>query len=153
MYSFGGSSLNQLLGVHPDLVRVANRAIVITEQDFGVHEGLRTLATQREYVRTGVSKTMDSKHLPQSDGYSHAYDLVPYVLGKLRWEWKPIYVIARAMIISANELGVEMVWGAIWDKRVRELPIDLEGIERAVVSYQVRHPGPDFLDGPHWQKA
>ena len=50
-YKLSERSLSRLEGVHPDLVDVVKRAIEITEIDFGVSEGLRSLATQEEYVR------------------------------------------------------------------------------------------------------
>lgn len=36
---------------------------------------MRDIETQRKYLATGKSTTMNSKHLKQSDGYSHAVDL------------------------------------------------------------------------------
>lgn len=157
-YSLGAKSRTELAGVHPDLVKVVERAISLTPQDFAVHDGLRTLEEQREYVRRGVSRTMNSKHRPQADGYSHAVDLVPFVNGKLRWEWEPIYHIAAAVLRAATELAVPLRWGAIWDvpflslmpaERLREtLPATLK---KAVAAYCVRHPGPDFIDGPHYE--
>jgi peptidoglycan L-alanyl-D-glutamate endopeptidase CwlK len=78
-YSLGARSLAELEGVHPKLVEVVKRSIELTTQDFAVHDGLRTIAEQREYVRRGVSKTMNSMHMRQEDGYGHAFDLVPYI--------------------------------------------------------------------------
>lgn len=147
-YALGTKSIKNLAGVHPDLARVVKRAIQLTKQDFGVHEGLRTEATQAEYLRRGVTKTKNSKHLKQPDGYSHAVDLVPYVNGVLRWEWPLIYPIADAMRAAAVECGVMLRWGGVWDKALNELPSGLEG---AVHAYSARHPGPDFLDGPHFE--
>lgn len=54
--------------------------------DFGVHDGLRTEAKQREYVRTCASQTMDSLHRKQADGWGHAGDQLPFINGTLRWE-------------------------------------------------------------------
>lgn len=149
-YALGAKSVAHLAGVHPDLVRVVQRAIQISTQDFGVHEGMRTAETQAEYLRRGVTKTANSKHLKQPDGFSHAVDLVPYLNGVLRWEWPLIYPIAQAMREAAAECGVKLRWGAVWDKRLDELPSGLEG---AVHDYSARHPGPDFLDGPHYELA
>ena len=109
-YKLGKASLNELIGVHPDLVKVVEKAIQITAQDFGVHDGLRTLAEQQKYVASGASKTMDSRHLT-----GHAVDLVPYINGKLRWEWEPIYIIADAVRSSAKQLNVHLICGGAWD--------------------------------------
>jgi len=63
---------------------VVERATEITSVDFAVHDGLRRIEEQREYVARGVSQTMASKHLPQADGYAHAVVLVPWIGGRLR---------------------------------------------------------------------
>jgi hypothetical protein len=64
-------SRDRLQGVHPDPVRVAERAIQITTQVFRVQEGLRTRERQAELVAGGASRTMNSRHLT-----GHAVDLV-----------------------------------------------------------------------------
>lgn len=78
-YTLSKNSRAQLKGVHPDVVRVVERAIVITSQDFAVHDGLRTADEQAALVKAGASWTMKSKHLAQPDGYGHAVDLVPVI--------------------------------------------------------------------------
>jgi peptidoglycan L-alanyl-D-glutamate endopeptidase CwlK len=153
-YSLGSKSLAELNGVHPSLERVVRRAIQITKQDFSVHDGLRTEAEQREYVKRGVSTTMNSMHRKQRDGYGHAVDLVPYINGKLRWEWPPIYVIAAAVQQAAKELGVKLVWGAVWDKQLSELGDTPDSLKRSVDAYVARRKKMGkraFIDGPHFQ--
>ena len=155
-YAFGVNSKMELQGVHPDLVRVAQRAIELSEQDFSVHDGLRTKVEQQKLVAKGASKTLDSKHLVQADGYGHAVDLVPYINGKLRWEWKPIYVIAEAVREAAAEYGVKLVWGGVWDRSFGDLPKDRAGLEDAVEDYVKRRQAAGkkaFIDGPHYQLA
>lgn len=152
-FALGKTSRARLAGVHPRLVAIVERAIVLSGQDFTVFEGLRTLARQKELVRTGASKTLASQHLRQPDGFGHAVDLVPWIGGRARWEWGPIYEIARAMRAAAEELGAgdEIRWGGVWDRRLDDLPSSAEGIKAAVIAYSARHPGPDFLDGPHFE--
>ncbi len=153
-YFLGEKSRAELKGVHPDLAAVTVRAIEITKQDFGVHDGLRTKAEQREYVRRGVSKTMNSRHLKQPDGFGHAVDLVPYVNGKLRWEWEPIYEIASAVHTAANELGVKLRWGGVWDRVFNDLREGPDGLKRAVSGYVARRRAKRrsaFIDGPHYE--
>lgn len=113
-FSLGLVSRNNLNGVHPDLVEVVERAIEITEIDFRVTDGVRTIEEQRKLVKAGASKTMNSNHLPQKDGFAHAVDLVALVDGKARWDW-PLYdKIAVAMKKAAKELGVPLEWGGDW---------------------------------------
>ncbi len=115
MYSLGAASKAKLVGVHPDLVRVVNRAIATTSQDFLVNEGVRTLARQRELYAKGrttpgpvVTATMNSRHLS-----GHAIDLVPYPID---WnDQKKFYKIGRAMLGAAIELGIKIRWGYDWD--------------------------------------
>lgn len=150
-FALGPKSQTELTGVHPQLVAVVQRAIQITLVDFAVHDGLRTAAEQDELVRRGASKTMNSKHRIQADGYGHAVDLVPVINGKLRWEWPPIYSIATAVRIAAREQGVRLRWGGVWDVELAELGQTPIAIERDVQAYCARHPGPDFIDGPHYE--
>ena len=106
MYKLSNKSLKKMEGVHPDLVAVVKRAIEITEQDFSVTEGLRSVERQKELVATGKSTTMNSRHLT-----GHAVDLVPYPVS---WDWEFFYPIADAMKDAAQELGVDLEWGGDW---------------------------------------
>jgi peptidoglycan LD-endopeptidase CwlK len=151
IYTLGNKSRTELFGVHPDLVRVVERAIAITTQDFAVHDGLRTPEGQAQLIASGASHTLKSKHLPQADGFSHAVDLVPYINGKLRWEWSPIFKIAVAVDTAAAELGIELRWGGVWDRRMSDYGGSPEAMNLAVADYCARHPGPDFIDGPHFE--
>ena len=108
-FSLSKRSMGRMIGVHPDLVKVVKLAITLTEVDFGVTEGLRTVDRQRELVAKGASKTMNSRHLN-----GHAVDLVAYVGSEARWDWPLYYKIADAMKRSANALGVAIVWGGDW---------------------------------------
>ena len=106
MYSLSQRSMQNLSGVHPDLVAVVKRAIEITEQDFSVIEGVRGINRQRELVAKGASQTMNSRHLT-----GHAVDLAPYPLS---WAWEYFYPIADAMKVAAEEFGVDLEWGGDW---------------------------------------
>jgi len=106
MYQLGNKSRKKLEGVHPDLVKVVERAIEITEQDFTVLEGLRDIERQRELVNTGKSTTMNSRHLT-----GHAVDIAPWPIS---WDWNYFYPIADAMKQAAEELEVDLEWGGDW---------------------------------------
>lgn len=102
-------SLDNLQGVHPDLVKVVHRAIELTQVDFGVIEGLRTAERQRELKAKGASKTLNSRHIT-----GHAVDVMAYIGSEGRWDW-PLYPkIARAFKQAASELGVKIIWGGDW---------------------------------------
>lgn len=155
-YALGPKSLAELQGVHPALTLVVRAAIVMSKQDFSVHDGLRTTAEQKEYVRRGVSKTMNSMHMKQPDGFGHAVDLVPFINGQLRWEWKPIFVIAAAVREAAVKQGLDLIWGGVWDRPFNSLGPTPADMEKAVNAYVARRRGAGktaFIDGPHWQLA
>jgi peptidoglycan L-alanyl-D-glutamate endopeptidase CwlK len=102
-------SLAKLEGVRPDLVRVVMRAADLSEVDFIITEGLRSMKRQRELVAAGASRTLKSRHLT-----GHAIDFAPVVNGEVTWKWPPFYLIAGAFKRAAGELGVAIVWGGDW---------------------------------------
>ncbi|HEN3639522.1 M15 family metallopeptidase [Yersinia enterocolitica] len=108
-FTLGKASENNLIGVHPDLVKVVRRALELTFIDFKVIEGCRTVERQRELVKVGASQTMNSRHLT-----GHAVDMVPLPDGKVSWEWKYFYPMADAMTQAAAELGITVEWGGNW---------------------------------------
>lgn len=111
MYKLSKKSMQKLEGVHPDLVKVVVRAIQLTEVDFAVIEGLRSLDRQVQLVNEGASKTLNSRHLT-----GHAVDLMAWVDGRGSWDWPHYRKIAQAMKEAAEEQGVELVWGGDWKK-------------------------------------
>ncbi|GGB55239.1 endolysin [Roseibium aquae] len=102
-------SLKRLDGVHPDLVRVVERAAATTSQPFQVIEGVRSLARQRQLVNRGASKTLNSRHLS-----GHAVDLMAMIGTRVSWEVPLYYRIADAMKEAARDLGVPLEWGGDW---------------------------------------
>lgn len=147
MYKLSERSLRRLEGVDPRLVAVVKRAIGISRVDFGVTEGVRTVATQRSYVASGKSQTMNSKHI-----IGHAVDLVAYVDGKVSWELNLYDDIADAMRAAAIQEGLAIKWGAAWT--VPDITKWKGSMESAMMSYvdtrraQGKRP---FIDGPHFE--
>lgn len=112
----GDKSRAKLQGVHPDLVRVVKRAAAISDLDFTVLEGLRTLARQKELFANGATRTMKSRHL---DG--HAVDLAPMLGGKISWDW-PLYArLSKIVKAAAAAEKVAIEWGGDW-KTFRDGP-------------------------------
>jgi len=102
-------SEKNLAGVHERLVAVVRRAAEISDLDFIVTEGVRTLERQKELYAKGASQTMKSKHLT-----GHAVDLAALVGAEVRWDW-PLYAkLAGAMKAAAEELGTTITWGGDW---------------------------------------
>lgn len=151
-FRFGDKSEANLVGVHPDLVRIVRLALTITDIDFGVSDGVRTLDEQKILVATGASRTMDSYHLT-----GDAVDLVPYVGGKWRWEPTLYHQVAQAMHQACSRLHERLVWGRVWDMELEELdPEDLEEERAIYVRRYQRIWGAKkwpLDDGPHYQRV
>ena len=127
MPSFGAASRANQQGVEPRLVKVSNS--VVAAWDCSITDGVRTLEEQRKNVAKGVSKTMDSKHLIQLDGYGHAIDIVPY---PINWdaiekgyqaikhatggmEIAEMYAFAGFVDGVAHAMGIELRSGYDWN--------------------------------------
>lgn len=108
-YSLSKKSRDRLSGVHPDLAKVVERAIEITEVDFAVLEGVRSKTRQEQLVKAGASQTMRSRHLT-----GHAVDLGAYVAGSVRWDWPLYHKLAVAVKQAAAELQIPIEWGGDW---------------------------------------
>lgn len=145
-YKLGERSLEELQGVYSDLVAVVKRAIEISVQDFSVHDGMRTLEEQRKLVERGASKTLNSRHIT-----GHAVDLVPYINGRLRWEWGPIYDIADAVRMAAREKDVPIRWGGAWDVVLTETDDSPEDLVADYIARRKRAGKSVFIDGPHYE--
>jgi peptidoglycan L-alanyl-D-glutamate endopeptidase CwlK len=103
-YTLGKRSRDRLVGVHPDLVKVVERAIEITTVDFTVLEGVRAPERQRILVDSGASQTLNSRHIPGRDGFAKAVD----------WSWPLYHKIAKAVKTAAQELNIPIEWGGDW---------------------------------------
>lgn len=125
--TFGSASKKNLQGVHPDLVRLHEAVLPVF--DHSVTDGARSKAEQVKNVEKGVSKTLDSKHLVQSDGFAHATDSTPYPndwdavqkgLDALK-KADPTMAVARFYYYQgvvkgvASQLGIAIRQGIDWD--------------------------------------
>lgn len=99
----------RLAGVHPDLVRIVRRALALSAVDFGVAEGVRSLARQRELFAEGKTRTMNSRHLS-----GHAVDLYPSVRAGEDYTRADFEPVVTAMKAAAAELGMPLECGHDW---------------------------------------
>jgi peptidoglycan L-alanyl-D-glutamate endopeptidase CwlK len=122
-FRFGERSKRNMQGVHHELVNVCERALLISNVDFAVIEGLRSKERQRELYAQGRSRpgsivtwTLTSKHC---DGL--AVDLLPVnpATGKIdgaSWNYlEGFQEISAAMFAAAESLDVIIRWGRNWD--------------------------------------
>ncbi|QKJ02086.1 M15 family metallopeptidase [Yersinia mollaretii] len=109
-FRFGQISEHNLRNVHPDLVLIVRRALTLSTVDFRVIEGIQTAERQRQLVRNGSSKTLNSRHLT-----GHAVDLAPLINNKIPWEdWGAFHQVAKAMKQAALEMELPLQWGGDW---------------------------------------
>lgn len=106
MFKLSKASLNKLQGVKQPLVDVVYRALELSEIDFGISEGVRSLERQKQLYADGKSKTMNSRHLT-----GDAVDVYAWVDGGVSWMFHYYEDIAKAMFKAAEELGIEIEWG------------------------------------------
>lgn len=111
---FSQQSYSRIQGVHPDLIRVAERALSYRVLDITAlpDGGVRTLEKEKQMVAKGASQTLQSKHLIQDDGYGHAIDIAPFPI-----DWKDtegFYMLGALMFRAAMELGIQIEWGGTW---------------------------------------
>jgi len=145
MFNLSSRSEQRLSEVHPDLQKVVRLAIRRSKIDFTVLEGLRSATRQKQLVAQGKSKTLDGRHIT-----GHAVDLGAYVGGQVSWDWEHYYTLAEAMRDAAVELGIPIVWGGVWDKRLNLLHDTKKAVADYVQSRKV--VGRDaFIDGPHFE--
>lgn len=114
----------RLIGVHPELVAIIERADAVTYSikgylHFMVLEGVRTPQRQRWLLNQGATTTLKSRHLT-----GHAVDIAPLSDGKPSWHWPHYDRLAPIIKAAAGELGIPIEWGGDWTS---------------------------FRDGPHWQ--
>ena len=108
---------------------------VVQAFDNSILEGRRTLERQRELLKKGATKTLNSKHIAP-DGQSKAVDAAPYPikwpkqeiinrvnaqisedaeLGKYIKDLARFYAFGGFVKGVAHEQGVKIRWGGDWD--------------------------------------
>jgi len=86
---------------------------VSNKVDIAVLEALRSISTQKRYLEQGKTKTLDSKHLKQEDGYSHAVDLA---IKPIDWnDTKSFIELSDLMFEESKNHGIKLRWGGDWD--------------------------------------
>lgn len=140
----------RLMGVHSKLIEVVIEAYRLSPLPLVVIEGVRSEERQREYVRTGASRTMDSRHLT-----GHAVDLGVRDGNQVSWHWPLYFRLAIVMRQAAENVGVELRWGGVWDRLMSQYTRTVHDEVALYVSRWRRknrgsRSGP-LLDGPHYE--
>ena len=120
MCTFSKRSLNNLIGIHPDLVKVLKEAIKDTPIDFTITEGVRTAVRQNQLYKEKRSKCdgyiKKSNHQVKTDGYGHAVDLYPLPIQYS--DPQPYIALSKHIKAKAAKLGIKIVWGGDWKSLV-----------------------------------
>ena len=126
---FGEKSLERLATCHPDLQMIMKTAILITDIDFGISEGHRSVERQKELYAQGRTSpgqvvtwvdgvTKLSKH---NQNPSMAVDIFPWIQGKIKWDNEHLSYLAGlihgvAEMLLAQELITHRIrWGGNFD--------------------------------------
>lgn len=78
MYVFSADGEALLKHLHPQLLRVVRRVMGYQAMDLKVIRTLSTVEIQKQKMAEGTSKTLNSRHLPDENGFAGAVDLAPY---------------------------------------------------------------------------
>lgn len=114
-------SLERLEGVDERLKAIVIECAARCSYPFNVSEGLRTKEQQREYVRQGKSRTMNSKHLT-----GKAVDLYPLTMNRKQVDWSRFEELADLMFQVARDQDTEIVWGGHWKTFVDKCHFELK---------------------------
>ena len=142
--TLGTKSRSRLVGLHPDLLRVVERAAQMASavDDFTVLEGVRSKEQMKinygkgrtkeqlaakgigpSYARpneakvTWLNNPFASNHRVMADGYGHAVDLAPWPID---WNDSPRFErLAKLMLQAAAIEDVSIRWGRDWNQNGR----------------------------------
>lgn len=123
MNKFSKRSLNNLVGVHPDLVRLMKASITDCPVDFTITEGVRSRERQKELYAQGRTQSgkkitncdgikVRSKHQIRIDGYGYAVDLYAYPI--IVNDTENIQIIAQHIKNVADKMNIKIEWGGDW---------------------------------------
>ena len=149
-FKLSARSIDRLVGVNPNLIRVVQRAIELTKVDFAVTEGLRTPERQRELYLKGASQIKEGgTHIE-----GRAIDVVAYIGNRISWELNLYDDIADAMRLAAIETNVGLRWGAAWNvPDIRKWNGSMESAMMHYIDTRRKQGQRPFIDGPHFELA
>lgn len=137
-WAFSAASEKKLSEAHPDLVKVARRALEISPVDFGIVSASRTIEEQRQKVASGASKTLKSRHLEKP--YAMAVDFACYLDGKITWKTDPYYLqVTDAFVLASGELGLDITTGVSFGPIFND-GLDAGHIELSKYAYPYKDP-------------
>ena len=141
MYKLSKRSLDTMVGVNPDLVKVIKEAIVNSPFDFLITQGLRTAKYQNELYQQGRTKRglkvtnadgyiKKSNHQMKIDGFGYAIDFAVLDKATIDWDTESKYkAVAKHILDTGHKLGIALEWGGDW--KFKDYPhIQLKGADK-----------------------
>jgi len=135
MYKLGRTSNKRLDTCNDDLKLIIRESIKVSQIDFGVAQGERTVEQQQEYFNEGRSKInpkayetieallLKAKHIV--DGVirskADAVDVYAYINGKASWEKHNLSYLGGVItstairLFSEGRISKKIRWGGNWD--------------------------------------
>jgi peptidoglycan LD-endopeptidase CwlK len=122
MYYFSNTSKKRLTTCHIDLQTIMYEAIKITNIDFGIAEGHRSIVLQQKYYKQGKSK-IDGINKMGKHNYnpSLAVDIYAYVNGKAIWDKEHLSYLSgiihavTELLYKEGKITHKIRWGGNWD--------------------------------------
>lgn len=122
MYKFGKHSLTQLKTCHKDLQLILIVSLRVSDIDFGISEGHRSIEIQKKYYDEGKSK-LDGINKLGKHNYkpSLAADYYAVINGKASYDKETLSYLAglfhgvSQMLYEQNKISHGIRWGGNWD--------------------------------------
>jgi len=121
-YKFGRTSRLRLATCHVDLHLIMITALNLSDVDFGIAEGFRTVEKQQRYFREGKSK-IDGVKRKGKHNYNPALavDIYPYVNGRAEYDPEHVSYLAgliqgiAELLYRSGKVTHRLRWGGNWD--------------------------------------
>jgi len=122
MYKFGTKSKRLISTCHSDLQTIMNYALSISDVDFGIAEGHRSIEKQKQYYREGKT-TLDGVTNKSKHNYlpSMAVDIFPYFNNAANWDNEHMSYLAglihavSEILYAQRRISYKIRWGGNWD--------------------------------------
>ena len=141
MYNLSARSLNTMVGVNLELVKVIKEAIVNSPYDFMITQGVRSAKYQNDLYQHGRTVrglkvtnadgyTKKSNHQIKVDGFGYAIDFVILNGKALDWDTESKYeAVAKHILEVGYKLGIDLEWGGNW--RFKDYPhVQIAGADK-----------------------
>ena len=122
-YHFSKRSLDRLQTCHEDLQKIAKEALSLSDIDFAVTEGHRSVVRQRLLYATGKSKIDGQKKKSKHNHFpAQAFDIVACIRGKTSYQECYLAYLGGVLMTTAQRLLNErqtthaLRWGGNWDQ-------------------------------------